>query len=77
VVLRDEEGYLPEVLEVLEAGELPAHPPPGWKIVCAWCDSLIRGDPDAKIESHGFCKRCSEEYLKRWEDGTEPPGEPF
>ncbi len=32
-------------------------------VVCAWCGSLIRGNPKEDEVSHGVCPRCSEELL--------------
>lgn len=28
------------------------------KTVCAWCQSLISGDPNSKEVSHGICSKC-------------------
>ncbi len=33
------------------------------KVECAWCKSLIGGDPQAKVVSHGICLDCMEREL--------------
>ena len=33
------------------------------KSICCICGKHLKGDPDAKIISHGMCKECSKVYL--------------
>jgi hypothetical protein len=33
------------------------------KIVCAWCEEVIR-DSDADLISHGICDKCRDKMLK-------------
>jgi len=30
------------------------------KLVCAWCKTLIAGDVESTLTSHGICSRCAE-----------------
>lgn len=35
------------------------------KVICAWCNAFLRGDPDApEVTSHGMCKPCALKELQ-------------
>ena len=35
-----------------------------YNTVCAWCNRLLRGDPDADQTSHGICTSCYIEHTR-------------
>lgn len=34
-----------------------------FRVICAWCDKFLRGDPNAESLSHGICEDCVEKYF--------------
>ena len=41
------------------------------KVVCAWCQCHISGDPDDPVVSHGICEACVEKHFPELADEME------
>ncbi len=41
------------------------------KVICAWCNKFLRGNPDATEVSHGICQECLAVELKSLASGPQ------